>query len=208
MKAPTSSSSADDEVADIERQRDRADLDIVVERPAEDLHARHLHALRPAEHVVDLEEGLEQQREGDGDQRRIMAARAQHRQQQQRADQRRQQPADQQHQQMRHGSVGIEHGRGIGADAEERRAGEIQHARIAELDVQPKRRHGVEQHRDDQQQDEMVLVEIRCRPRRRRRSPSRRAHPRDPRRSGSTGVEPAEPGRGEHRGDRRPPAAR
>ena len=62
----------------------------------------HLHALRAAEHVVDLEEGLEQQREGDGDHGGIVAARAQHRQQQQRADQRRQQPADQQHQQMRH----------------------------------------------------------------------------------------------------------
>ena len=65
----------------------------------------HLHALRAAEHVVDLKEGLEQQREGDGDQRRIMAARAQHRQQQQRADQRGEQAADQQHEQMRNRSV-------------------------------------------------------------------------------------------------------
>ena len=90
---------ADDEIVHVERQRDAADLDVVVERPAENLHARHLHALRAAEHVVDLEKGLEQQREGDGHHRGVVPARAQHRQQQQRADQRRQQAADQQHQQ-------------------------------------------------------------------------------------------------------------
>ena len=46
-----------------------------------------LHALWPAEHVVDFQECLEQQRKCDGDQRGIMAARAQHRQQQQRTNQ-------------------------------------------------------------------------------------------------------------------------
>ena len=60
---------------------------------------------------------------------------------------------------MRHGRVLVEHRRGIGADTEERRAGEIEHAGVAELDVQPERRDGVEQYRADQQQNEMVLVE-------------------------------------------------
>ena len=54
--------------------------------------------------------------------------------------------------------MGVENGRCVGADAEKGRAGEIQHAGIAELNVQAERRHGVEQHRGDQQQNKMVLV--------------------------------------------------
>ena len=156
--APISNSKTDGEIIQVERKRHAADLDIVVERPAEDVHALDLHALRAAEHVIDLEEGLEQQREGDRHHRGIMPTRAQHRQQQQRADQRGQQPADQQHDKMRHGRIGIEHRRGIGADAEERRARKIEHAGIAELNVQPECRHAVEQHGDDKQQREMILV--------------------------------------------------
>ena len=79
---------ADHEIAEVERHLDLADLEIVVERPAENAHAPDLHALRSAEHVVDLQECLEQQRKCDGDQCGIVPARAQHRQQQQGADQR------------------------------------------------------------------------------------------------------------------------
>jgi hypothetical protein len=55
------------------------------------------------EHVVDLEEGLEQQRERDRHYRRIMAAGAQHRVDQDRADQRRHGAAGKEHQEVRHG---------------------------------------------------------------------------------------------------------
>jgi hypothetical protein len=86
---------------------------------------------------------------------------AQHRQQQDRADQRRQQSAGQQHDEVGHCRICIQHGRGVGTDAEEGGAGEIQHSGVTELNVQPKRRHGVEQHGDHQQQDEMVFMKIR-----------------------------------------------
>ena len=116
--------------------------------------------MRTAEHVVDLEEGLEQQRERYGHHRRVVAAGAQHRQQQQRADQRGNQAADHKHEQMRQRGLCVEDRGGIGADTEEGRAGKVQHAGIAELDVQSERGHAVEQDRDDQQKDEMILVEI------------------------------------------------
>ena len=55
----------------------------------------------------------------------------------------------------------VEHRGGIGADAEERGAGKVQHAGIAELDVQSERRNRVEQDGDEQQQHEMIFVEER-----------------------------------------------
>src|SRR5581483_10743370 len=51
---------ADDEIIQVERQlKVLAEVDIVVEGPAEDLHAGNAHALRAAENVVDLEEGAQ-----------------------------------------------------------------------------------------------------------------------------------------------------
>ena len=152
---------ADHEIAHVERQADLADLDIVIERPAEDFHALDLQSLRTAEHVIDLEKSLQQQGERNRDQRGVMAAGAQDRQQQQRSDQRGDQPADQQHEQMGNSGVRVEHRRGIGADAEERGAGKVQHAGITELDVQSERCDRVEEDGADQQQHEMIFMEER-----------------------------------------------
>jgi hypothetical protein len=85
---------------------------------------------------------------------------AQHREQQQRADQRGNDATGQQHQEMRNRGVGVEHRRGVGPDTEERRTGKVQHAGVAELDVQSKRRHGGKHHSDDQKEDEVVFMEI------------------------------------------------
>ncbi len=87
-----------------------------------------------------------------------MAARAQYRQQQKRPGQRRQEAADDDYEEMRDVGLRVEDSGGVGADAEERGAGEIDHAGITELDVQAQRRHAVEQHRHHQQQHEMVVV--------------------------------------------------
>src|SRR5262245_55900210 len=152
---------ADNEIVHVEREREAGKFDVVIERPAKNLHSFHLHALRPAEDVVDLEKGLQQQRKCDGHQRRIVSARAQHRKQQKRAGQRGQQAADQQYDQMRYRCVRVEDGSGIRADAEKRSPREIEDAGVAELDIQAERRDRIEQDRDDQQQYEMVIVEIR-----------------------------------------------
>ncbi len=87
-----------------------------------------------------------------------MSARAQHRQQQQRANQRGKHATNRENDKVRNRRVRIENGRCVGANAEEGCAGKIQHAGITKLYVQAERCHGVEQDRDDQQQNEMILV--------------------------------------------------
>jgi hypothetical protein len=58
--------------------------------------------------------------------------------------------------------VAVQHRRCVCADAEKRRAGEIENAGIAELHIESERRHRVEQHRVDQQQHEMIFVKECC----------------------------------------------
>ena len=60
---------------------------------------------------------------------------------------------------MRQRSLRIEHGRSIGADAEERGASEIEDAGVAKLNIESERRHRIKHHGDHQQQHEMVFVE-------------------------------------------------
>ena len=147
------------QVGEIERGGDAADLDRAVEIPAEQHQRLHLDALRPAERVVDLEKDLEQDAEGDGDQRRIVPARAQHRQDQDRSDQRRHQPAEREREDRGQRRVFGDDGGGVAADAEEGRAGEVGDAGIAELDGQPERGHHQQERRRHHQDDEMLLVE-------------------------------------------------
>ena len=116
--------------------------------------------MRAAEHIVDFEKRLEQQREGDGDNRRIMPTRAQHWQHQEQADQRRRNTARGEHDEMRHRSIGAKDRRRISANAEKGCAGEVQHPGIAELNVQAERRDAVEQNRDDQEHREMIVMEV------------------------------------------------
>ncbi|MNR02885.1 hypothetical protein D3C85_1187550 [compost metagenome] len=52
-----------------------------------------------------------------------------------------------------------QHRRGIGANAEERRAGKVGHAGEAKLHRQPQAGGGVQQHRAQHQQDKMAFVE-------------------------------------------------
>ena len=62
---------------------------------------------------------------------------------------------------MRHCRVGVQDGGRIGADSEKRCAGEIEHARIAELNIEPERRHRIQQHGDHQQKHEVIVVKNR-----------------------------------------------
>ena len=93
-----------------------------------------------------------------------MAVGAQHRQDQERAYARGHQAAGEHHQEMRQRSVVGDDRRRVAADAEEGRAGEIDHAGKAELHRQPERRHH-HQHRGRHHQDgEMRLMQKdRCR---------------------------------------------
>ena len=60
---------------------------------------------------------------------------------------------------MRNRGMGEQHRRRIGADAEERGAGKIEHARIAELQIEPQSGHRIEQDPVQEQQHEMIVVE-------------------------------------------------
>src|SRR4029077_13222887 len=79
-KGPDEQQQADHEIVHVKRQRDFADFDIVIERPAENFHSLDLHALWAAENIVHLKKGLEQQRKCDGHHGGIVSARAQNRQ--------------------------------------------------------------------------------------------------------------------------------
>src|SRR6516165_367742 len=61
---------------------------------------------------------------------------------------------------MRYRSISTQYCRRISANAEKRCAGEVQHPRIAELNVQPKRRDAVEQNRDDEKHHKMIVMKI------------------------------------------------
>ena len=88
-----------------------------------------------------------------------MAARAQDRQDENRADERRQQPTDEKHQRVRH--MGSEYRRGVAADAEESGAGEVHHPGVAELQRQAQAGHAVQRDRGEHQHDEVLVVEQR-----------------------------------------------
>ena len=174
----------------------------VAEIPAEQVHVGDREPLRSAQHVVDLEKGLEQQRERDGHHRRIVAAGAQHRIDQDRADQRRHRAPGKKHEDVRHGRVRREHGRGVGADAEERGAAEVQDAGVAELDGEAEAGEDVQQHGRDHEKREVVAVEER----------RDREHPDAPRRRSAAdraGRARSAPGRASRAGRRpRPPPRR
>ena len=93
--------------------------------------------LRAAQRVVHLEERAKHDPEGDRDQRRIVAAGAQHRKQQHRAEEPGDAASRQHHEQMRERRMRPQHRRRVRAGAEEGGPGEVHDAAIAELHREP-----------------------------------------------------------------------
>jgi len=147
------------EVVQVERAREGTQLDRIVETPGTDADLLQLEALRAAQRVVHLEEGAEEERERNGDQGRVVAAGAQHRDHDQGADQGGDRATREQDQEVRHASRAGEHRGRVPADAEEGCAGEVQYPGVAELDVQPQAGEHHDEHARDEQQGEVVLAE-------------------------------------------------
>ena len=142
----------------VARKVDAQELPVVVEAEAEDAESSELESLRSAECLVHLEKRPEEEPEGDGDQRCVVAPRPEQRQQQQRANGRRRGAAGEQHQQVGKGPP-PEHRRRVAAHAEEGRAGEVRDAGIGELDVEPETGHQDEQRAGHEKQHEGVVME-------------------------------------------------
>jgi hypothetical protein len=144
---------------------------------------RHAHALHAAGEALEaLDQRRRRDRQRQGDQRQVRPPQAQRRHPEGEAEREGEQRGGGQGQQVRQVRLGDQRRRGVRADGEEGAVAEGDLPAVADQQVEPQRRHGVDQHQRQLPDDHPVAVE---------RDAGRDQHHRGERRRAQRPVAPA-----------------